>query len=290
MVDLGSGCPIVLVPGIQGRWEWMRPAVEALARRCRVLTSSLPGDPGSGAVMDPARGFGSLVDHVERLRADARVDRLAVCGVSYGGLVALAYAAAHPERTLALVLVSTPGPDWQPDARVRRYVRWPRLLAPLFVATAPFRLGPEIAAAYDAWLPRLRFVARHLARVLAAPMSPSRMSGRVRLAAGLDVRAACAAVRAPTLVVTGEPGLDRVVPVERTLEYARAIRGARTAVLERTGHIGLVTRPERFADLVGGFVAAVAAGEDAPALAMPAPAARAQALEGGRRGARVETA
>lgn len=254
MVDLGSGIPVVLVPGIQGRWEWMRPAVEALAARCRVIASSLPGEPGSVGSVDPARGFDGLVAQVERLRVCAGVDRVAVCGVSYGGYVALQYAATRPDRTLALILVSTPGPDWRPDGRALRYVRWPRLLAPLFVATAPLRLGPEIAAAHASWLASLSFAVRQLARVAAAPMSPSRMSARVRLAATVDFRAACAQVRAPTLVVTGEPHLDRVVPVDLTLEYARAIRGAQIAVIERTGHIGPVTRPHRFAEIVGGFL------------------------------------
>ena len=43
MLDVGSGPPVVVLPGVQGRWEWMRPAVGALAERCRVLTDSLPG-------------------------------------------------------------------------------------------------------------------------------------------------------------------------------------------------------------------------------------------------------
>ena len=47
MIDIGTGPPLVLIPGLQGRWEWMRPAVDALARRFRVLTFSLAGDNGS---------------------------------------------------------------------------------------------------------------------------------------------------------------------------------------------------------------------------------------------------
>ena len=31
IVDKGHGTPIVLIPGVQGRWEWMRPTVDALA-------------------------------------------------------------------------------------------------------------------------------------------------------------------------------------------------------------------------------------------------------------------
>ena len=64
MMDTGTGVPIVMIPGIQGRWEWMEPAVEALAARCRVVTESLPGDPGSSMPLDHARGFDAFVEHL----------------------------------------------------------------------------------------------------------------------------------------------------------------------------------------------------------------------------------
>ena len=38
IVDRGRGLPVVLIPGVQGRWEYLRPAVDALAGICRVLT------------------------------------------------------------------------------------------------------------------------------------------------------------------------------------------------------------------------------------------------------------
>ena len=61
-------------------------------------------------------------------------------------------------------------------------------------------------------------------------------------------------VTAPTLIVTGEPALDRVVPVEGTAAYVELIRGATHVVLERTGHLGTITRPQAFADAVNEFV------------------------------------
>ncbi len=256
MIDRGVGPPVVLIPGIQGRWEWMRPAVDALAGRCRVLSASLAGDPGSGAVVDPALGFDSFVVQIDRMREAAGLERVAVCGISLGGYVGLRYAAERPERVSALVLVSTPGPGWRPNTRQMGYVRRPRLSVPLFAVGALRRLGPEIVAAFDGWWPRLRFAVRHLARVLASPASPARMSERARLAGTIDFAEAARRVQAPTLVVTGEPHLDRVVPVDGTRQYATAIAGARAVTLERTGHIGLVTRPERFAEIVGDFVVA----------------------------------
>ncbi len=269
MIDVGEGTPLVLVPGIQGRWEWMRPAVETLARRCRVLTFSLAGEPGAVRDVDPpARagspraawsddreaGFNRFVKQVDRVLDAAGVERAAICGVSYGGLIAVRYAAVRPERVSALLLVSAVGPSWRPDTHIERYVRAPRLMAPAFVLTAPLRLWPEIIAAIPGRRARARFVARHTARVTMAPISPVRMSERVRLSATVDFVTASRSVRAPTLVVTGEANLDRVVPVAETREYLALIAGARLVTFEGTGHIGLMTRPEEFAEIVGGFL------------------------------------
>jgi pimeloyl-ACP methyl ester carboxylesterase len=45
-----------------------------------------------------------------------------------------------------------------------------------------------------------------------------------------------------------------VVPVDATREYTRLIAGARHEMIDRTGHIGFVTRPDRFARMVSDFV------------------------------------
>lgn len=254
MIDVGAGPPLVLVPGIQGRWEWMRPTVRALAARFRVLTASLPGEPGSGSRgRRAAETFDAHVRHVADLMDRAGVERAVVLGVSFGGLVAGRVAAARPERTQALVLASTPGPRWEPDRRVRHYIRTPRLMAPVFVGGAPWRLGPEIVAAHDTVARRIGFAAAQAGRVLRSPMRPALTAARLRLMAAERADAWWDRVEAPTLVITGEPGLDRVVSVEDSRAYSEVIRGARLATLPRTGHIGCVTRADAFAGMVWGF-------------------------------------
>src|SRR5688500_11325026 len=146
IIDVGSGPPIVIVPGIQGRWEWMKPAVDALATRCRVITFSLADEPTCGGRFDEARGFESYVDQIRHAMDQAEVETAAVCGVSYGGLIAAAFASRHPERVSSLLLVSALPPDWAPDARVRFYLRAPVLLSPLFLVGS-LRMYREIAAA-----------------------------------------------------------------------------------------------------------------------------------------------
>ncbi len=255
MVVCGSGPPLVLIPGVQGRWEWMRPAVHALASSFTVATFSLAGERGSTARLRPDTRFDCHLEQVDEALRRNGWDQAVVCGVSYGGLVALRYAALRPGRTRALVLVSTPGPRWQPDARVRRYVSSPWLSAPAFVGGAPLRLWPEIRAAFRSRLQACACGARHLVNVALAPAWPSRMANRIRCLDGLDFFADAARVRSPTLVITGEPHLDRVVPVDGTLEYVSTIPGASARMLPGTGHLGLVTRPREFARLIAEFAA-----------------------------------
>lgn len=252
--DKGSGPPVIVIPGVQGRWEWMRSALEAMSTRCRAISYSLAGDFGSGQKLDPALGFENYVQQLDAIFDRTGLDRAAICGVSYGGFIALRYAATRPERVRSLILVSSPAPGWTPTERQRRYVSRPWLMAPAFVAAGPMRLGPEIRAAFDTWPARLGFALRHAVRIAAAPIIPSLMASRVTLQQGLDFAADCARVTAPTLIVSGERHLDRVVPTEVTRRYESLIRGARYEMMERTGHIGLVTRPDRFSAIVCGFV------------------------------------
>ena len=46
----------------------------------------------------------------------------------------------------------------------------------------------------------------------------------------------------------------KVVPAEVTRRYQALIPGARYVELKRSGHIGLLTHPAQFADIVTGFI------------------------------------
>ena len=256
IVDRGEGTPVVLIPGIQGRWEWMRPTVDVLAKYCRVITFSLADEPTSGASFDESAGVWSYVQHVADVLAAKGIHHATICGVSYGGLIAAAFAARHPDKVSALILSSAIPPSWKPDARAQFLMRAPLLLSPLF-CIGSLRMCPEIFAARGGTLPGIAFTAQHVGNVLAHMFSPRLMARRARMVASLDIERDLARVRCPVLVMTGEPTLDRVVPVALTREYHRIWPHATEAVLTQTGHIGLITRPEAFAQLVSSFAAQV---------------------------------
>lgn len=251
MIVAGQGPTLVMIPGIQGRWEWARPAVQALARQHRVVTYSLCGERGAVPPRTP-RTFDDLVRQALTVLDRVADGPVVVCGVSFGGLIALRLAAQHPERVRALVLASPLNADFAPDARIRRWIAHPRLMAPAFLAGSPGRIVPELRAAHGgAWIPRALGL---LGRVVRAPHSPDRMAARLRLVEPEDFVADCRVVQQPTLLVTGERGLDRIVPAEASCRMLEWLPNARHVTLDRTGHWGLVTRREEFAREIAEFV------------------------------------
>jgi pimeloyl-ACP methyl ester carboxylesterase len=229
----------------------MRPAVTALAAQWRVVTGSLPGEPGEEPNAD---SFDQLLDHVDRLMDEAKLSSAVICGVSFGGLVALRYAATRRGRVRGLILVSTPGPHWKPDARQDTYMRWPILSSPLFLAGAGRRVWTELRATLPDARERLAFCAASANVVLRAPGIPWRMGARARLAAAERFVDDCSQIAVPTLVIAGERELDKVVSFDDTMEYTRSIAGAQFRLFERTGHIGTMSAPHRFADIVSTFL------------------------------------
>jgi pimeloyl-ACP methyl ester carboxylesterase len=91
---------VVLVHGGPGTGGYLAPLAEALADSFRVLE---PMQRGSGAApLTVARHVTDLEDFV---RTHCEHTRPAIVGHSWGAMLALAHAAAHPESVCALVLV-----------------------------------------------------------------------------------------------------------------------------------------------------------------------------------------
>ena len=257
VIDRGAGVPLVLIPGLPGRWEYLTPAVDALANHFRVLTFDLCDERGADAPFDPDHVIDSFANQVEQLLDSRGIERAVICGISFGGIIALRTAARIPSRVSALVLASTPGPMWHLKRRHRLYTRLPWLFGPVFALESPWRLLPEINASLPTAEERRKF-RRQLRRTLVqAPVSLSRMAVRARAIESHDKRSDCKAVSCRTLVVHGEPSLDHVVNPAGTSEYERVIHGAQRVLLANTGHLGCITRPEEFAAIVHRFISSV---------------------------------
>lgn len=242
--------PVVLIPGIQGHWQWMQPAIAALRETRDVQTFSLNDEDGS---RDP---FDRWMDDINQAIDRTGAARAVIIGVSFGGLVAARYAATHPDRTAAVMFVSSPSPRMVLGRAEEQLLRRPLALLPVFAVRGLRRLLPEVLAAHDTWPARLRFLVTYGYQVLRRPIAPRQTARWVRAwqAQSRELLADCLRITAPVHVITGDSDLDRVVPVTSTHEYLTLIPTATSASLHRTGHIGLVSRPAAFAAHVNEFI------------------------------------
>ena len=262
IIERGQGRPIVVIPGIQGRYEWGLPTVDALASLGHVVTFSLADEPTSGFAWAESAGFENYLTQLDEVIRAAGGERPVLVGISYGGLIATEYAARHPGQLSALVVASSPPPTWRVPGRAERYLKAPRLMAPLFWIGAPLRAYPELKAALPGSRDRWQFMFDNGLRIAGAPASSARMVRRLRWLESAHF-SLDRAIDVPALIVTGEPDLERVVPPADTLTYRAWLPGARAVTLAATGHIGCVTKAREFANEVAGLLAGLPAAADA---------------------------
>ncbi|MFG3346722.1 alpha/beta fold hydrolase [Streptomyces sp. NPDC048018] len=212
---------------------------------------------GHRVVRCDLRGFGdSPVDrpHVHADDVAALLDRLgaeraAVVGSSFGGEVALEFAARHPGRAarLALLCAAAPGHEAGPELRAF-FGRENALLAAGDLPGAvglnvDFWLGPDAGAEARELVRRMQ--ARAFELQLAAPEEYAPRSADV-------TDADLAAIDVPVLAVTGAHDVPDFRAVATRL--AGLLPDARHVELDWAGHLPALERPEETARLVGDFL------------------------------------
>ena len=227
----GSKSPLVCVHGAGSSSVIFMDLVRRLSPRRRVVAPDLPGHGQSDRWHPPAEmTIEHYRDAVGTVCAELGIAKAVLLGHSLGGLVALAAAAAWPERVAGLVLVNS-------AARIEvapTVLDWLRSDFP--------RFGKRFSRL--AWSPAtpLDVIERWGAVALTADQEVTEADF---LAAGrFDGAALCPAVKAPTLVLAGAD--DLLTPPEAGKALGRAITGARTIVVPEAGHMLAQERPETF--------------------------------------------
>jgi 2-succinyl-6-hydroxy-2,4-cyclohexadiene-1-carboxylate synthase len=102
-----AGIPLVLIHGLGDRRELWSGIVPSLSTEQRVLTYDLRGHGESDVPADPAAYSMSIfVADLQALLDGLGIARARLAGFSLGGAVAVHFALAHPERTVALAMIN----------------------------------------------------------------------------------------------------------------------------------------------------------------------------------------
>jgi proline iminopeptidase len=264
MMGSSRAIPMVLVnggPGLDHQYLHTSTAWDVLARNRRVIFYDQRGNGRSSALKESQScTLADQVDDLDALRAHLGLGKMILLGSSWGGFLSMAYAARHPERVAALVLVDSAGPKWDEKSDLNDKVY------PDFVEQQKsMEFAAEFAdkAARDAYM-RLDFSMLFYSSEKRDSVMPllatlkfnwevnevlSRDLGRFDLTPELQK------FRFPTLVITGR--FDMNVAPAFAYQMYRAIPGAQFTVFEKSGHLPFTEEPDAFATRVESFLSAI---------------------------------
>jgi len=254
--DEGSGPTIVLLHGTSSSLHTWDGWVSELSRHYRIVRFDLPAFGLTGP--SPARDYGidSYAGFVDHVTTRLGLPTFVLGGNSLGGRIAWRYAALHPERVRALVLVDAGGypsaASGRPWAfRLAEHHMLPRILThldprPLVVDGLrksygdPARIQPDVIERY--------------VELSLRPGNREAFIDRMQTNSP-DDSTRIASLRTPTLVLWGAK--DRLIDPKNAERFLHDIPGAKLVTYDDLGHIPMEEDPERTVRDVEAFLDAL---------------------------------
>jgi proline iminopeptidase len=271
----GADTLVVLHGGPGLNLEGLRPDLSPLARRHTVIYFDQRGS-GHSEMPDTLRLTADLmVKDLEALRSAFRIDRMTLLGHSWGGGLAVLYAAEYPAHVARMLLVGPVPP--RPGSYLEQYDAGAAARRDS-AETARQAIADSVQRVAEDPYPACRESFRIFLRgVAATPETASRIRGDLCAATpanlrlqrvllqkvweslwdtvaveGYDWRPLARRVAAPTLVVHGD---GDPLPVAGSEEWTLVLPHARLVVISQAGHYPHAEQPEQFFPAVEAFLA-----------------------------------
>ncbi|HAN36756.1 MAG: alpha/beta fold hydrolase [Actinobacteria bacterium] len=249
-LEAGEGTPVVLVhgsgPGVSAYANW-RLTIPDLAGEHRVLA---PDMAGFGFSDKPGNySMEGWVQQLDAFLTALQLDKVSLVGNSFGGGLALAFAARWPERVDKLVLMGsmgvtfpiTEGLDrvWGYEASIENmrsvldFFAFDRTLVNDELAELRFRasIEPGMQEAFSSMFPAPR---QRWVESMTTPLEQ------------------IAALPHETLIIHGRD--DRVIPLDNAWQLLQIINRAQLHVFGRCGHWTQIEHAKAFNNLLLGFL------------------------------------
>lgn len=236
----GNGAPFLYVCGIEGSGKLFYKQIDDLARDHTVLI--MPFRSRGRYAME------QLVDDLRFVINDAGFRSATVLGESFGGMIMMAAALAHPETFTRMILVNT-FPHFTDRARIKFgaaiFSLFPALLKPYRRRDSHISVcGSDVSEA-----DRLKY--GELTRDAGIAGREGYVS-RLRIIRDTDLRPRLNEIKTPTLVIAGDADgfLDSVTPAKF---IASKLPHAKLKILEGIGHLPLLVEGVRVRNWLAEF-------------------------------------
>lgn len=257
---IGSGPEVVVLHGGPGaHHDYLLPGVDALATGRTLIYYDQRGGGRSVVGRDVAVTATEQVHDLEALRDVWGLEQMHLVGYSWGGLLAMLYAIAHPDRVASLALVSpapaaaTERPGYEAELARRNTTNQIKAARAALQASELRRSDPDD---YARKLFSLAVAGYFHDPSRAIELTPFRITGRTQQAVwdslgdDYDLRPALARLNIPAIVLHGD---DDPIPMATAQATANAL-GAELVVLPDAGHVPYIEAADAFTAALDRFL------------------------------------
>jgi proline iminopeptidase len=199
------------------------------------------------------------IEDIEALRKYLGLEQIIVIGGSYGGMVALSYAARYPNAVSHLIAYATVA-SYEFLATAQQTLKEIGTPAQIEIAQrlwdGDFRSNDQLKTYFELLHPLYSYRTKSAPqppnndeRILAYEATNEAFGGFLR---SYDIRSELPKIIAPTLVLAGRH--DWICAPEFSEEIARLIPHAQLQIFEESGHLLRLDEPERLIDSIAQFV------------------------------------
>lgn len=265
----GSGTPLFIAgggPGFDHNYLHVSDAWDTLAQTRRIVMWDQRGTGRSGP-LKPGQSctLADQINDLDALRAHLGFDKIDLLGHSWGGVLAMAYAARFPQHIIHLAIVDSGAPRVSDTLFLFDDV-YPDVTAKENSYSFTSELGEKDSeaareAATDLYESMLFYSPEHRDEFLKA-MANDKEYYEVNHAVNSDVERydlnpEIIKFRFPTIVMCGRFDMN-VAPVV-AYKIHKAIPGSKFVVFEKSGHLPFFEEPEKFVQTLNDFLSSPAA-------------------------------
>ena len=247
----GEGRPIILLNGIMMSVASYNTFVNSVSANNKLVRVDFFDQGNSARLVDEPYTQDLQVDLLHALIEHLELKNVTVCGVSYGGEVAMKHAIKYPEDVERLILANTAAwtSNWLRDIGHAWNSVGETLNGDAYYDLAiPVIYSSNFYQAKEEWMNNRRKI---LVPLFSDPAFQTRMKRLVDSAETHDCRSEVHKIQCPTLIISSK--YDCLTPMHEQEFLAREIPNSHYVILPNCGHASMYEDPLMFMTLVLGF-------------------------------------
>lgn len=264
--EVGKGSPIIVVHGGPGlNHSYFLPHLNSLAKKHRVIFYDQRACGNSSGDLDSTQmNLDLFVEDIEAIRESLNLGKISILAHSWGGLVAMKYAAKYSSNISFLILSNTVSPkfgEFENETNQRLKVRISKedsLQRSKIIQSAEFKSGnlQSYTKLFKlSFKPSFYYSSSQSKMKLILPQDF--LSKRKVLfymskeLSGYDFYPDLKNINCKTLIIHG--AYDGM-PFELSQKIQGSIANSKLVVIKKAGHFPFIDKPRKFADLLNKFI------------------------------------